>query len=121
MYGIPENLNLTFLLGAEVVQISLGSFDVQIHFHPEASIAINGSGWQLRDTEGKIIDQASQEPACDRTPFLLHRLLGRRVQAIQLSPPEWVEVQFEGGLVLRIIDDSEQYESFEIWPPGLIV
>jgi hypothetical protein len=48
MYRIPKNLDLAFLVGAEVVQIRLGPYNVQVHFHPEASIAINGSGWQLR-------------------------------------------------------------------------
>jgi hypothetical protein len=38
-----------------------------------------------------------------------------------MSPPDWLEVIFEEGLALRIIDDSEQYESFEIQPLGLIV
>lgn len=75
----------------------------------------------LRGPVGEIIDQASDEAACQRGPFLLHRLLGRRVQAIQVSPPDGLEVQFEGGLALRISDNSEQYESFTISPPGLIV
>jgi hypothetical protein len=51
----------------------------------------------------------------------LHRLLGRRVLAIKASPPDWLELRFEEGQALRIIDDSEQYEAFEIQPLGLTV
>jgi hypothetical protein len=121
MYGIPADLDLAFLVGAEVVQVCLGSFDVQVRFHPAASIHINGGDWELKDDRGQIIDRSSDEPAKGRAPFLLHRLLGLRVQATEASPLRWLELKFENGLALRLIDDSVQYESFEIWPLGLIV
>src|SRR5262245_61164805 len=112
MYGIPADLDLAFLVGSEVVQVCLGPFDVQVHFQPGASIHITGGDWELKDQGGLIIDRASDAPASERGPFLLHRLLGCRVRAIEVCPPDWLEVRFEEGLALRIIDDSEQYESF---------
>lgn len=121
MHGIPADLDLAFLVGSEVVQVCLGSFDIRVHFQPEASIHITGGDWELKNEAGQIIDRASDAPAHERGPFLLHRLLGRRVRTIEVGPPDWLEVVFEEGLALRIIDDSEQYESFEIQPSGLIV
>ena len=121
MYGIPADLDLAFLVGSEVIQVCLGSFDIRVRFHPETSIHINGGDWELKDEAGRIIDRASDIPAHERGPFLLHRLPGRRVRAIEMGPPTWLEVVFEEGLALRIIDSLEQYESFEIQPLGLIV
>ena len=121
MHEIPADLDLAFLVGSEVVQVCLGSFDVQVHFQPEASIHITGGDWELKDQSGRIIDRALDAPAHEGGPFLLHRLLGRRVRTVEVHPPDWLEVIFEDGLALRIIDDSEQFESFEIQPLGLTV
>jgi hypothetical protein len=121
MYGMPEDLDLAFLIGSEVVQVCIAGFDVQVRFDPEALIHIMGGDWELKDDGGQIIDRAPDALPRDRGPSFLPCLVGHRVVAIEVSPPDWLEVRFEGGLALRIIDDSEHYESFEIQPLGLIV
>jgi hypothetical protein len=43
------------------------------------------------------------------------------VAASEVSAPAWFALRFEGGEVLRVFDDSPQYESFQIEPGGIIV
>ena len=57
----------------------------------------------------------------DRPPYQLHRLLGHRVVSSEVSPPEWFALRFENGELLRVFDDSREYESFLIEPGNIVV
>lgn len=118
MYGVPVDLDLSFLHGAELIQVCLGQHQLQFHFHPVGSISVEG-GWELRDAAGVRIDGHWQDP--DRPPYQLHRPLGRRVARSEVAAPERFALTFEGGEVLRVFDDSPQYESFSIQPGNIFV
>jgi hypothetical protein len=118
VYGVPANLDLAFLHDAELIQICLGQYQLQFHFHPTGYISVEG-GWELRDVTAAVIDHGYDVP--DRPPYQLHRLLHKRVLQTKVFAPEWFELQFDGGYVLRVFDDSQQYESFQIEPGGIIV
>jgi hypothetical protein len=118
MHGVPANLDLAFLHGAELIQVCLGLYQLQFHFHPSASISVEG-GWDLRDPGGSVIDGRHDGP--DRPPYQLHRLLGRRVVGSEVSAPAWFALRFDGGDALRIFDDSQQRESFSIQPGNIFV
>jgi hypothetical protein len=118
MYGVPANLDLAFLHGAELIQVCLGCHQVQFHFHPAGSIFVDGD-WELLDAGGVRIDQKHDSP--DRLPCQLHRLLGRAVVGTEVSAPDWFALRFVSGDVLRVFDGSDQYESFQIRPTGVIV
>lgn len=117
MYSVPQNLNLDFLHGAELIQVCLGLHQLQFHFYPAGSISVEG-GWELRDHAGERIDGRVDRP--DRPPYMLHRLLGNRVAGYEVFAPEWFAIRFDSGAVLRVFDDSTQYESFQIEPGGVI-
>ena len=76
MYGVPADLNLKFLHQAELIQLCLGLYQLQFHFHPAGSISVEGA-WELRDAAGVVIDVSHNVP--DRPPYQLHRLIGHRV------------------------------------------
>jgi hypothetical protein len=118
VYGVPTDLNLAFLHGAELIQVCLGQHQLQFHFHAAGSISVQG-GWELLDASGARLDGWHDGP--DRPPYQLHRLLGRRVTGSEVSAPDWFALRFEGGEVLRVFDDSEQYESFSIQPGNIFV
>ena len=117
MYGVPADLDLAFLHGAELIQVCQGQYQLQFHFHPAGSISVEG-GWELRDAAGVRLD--GQHGGPDRPPYQLHRLMGCRVAGSEVSAPEWFALRFEGGEVLRVYDDSPQYESFQIEPGSII-
>ena len=118
MYGVPANLDLTFLHGASLIQICLGQFQVQFHFHPVGRIYVEG-GWELLGAAGETLDRSYDET--DRPPYELHRLLGEEVTSTEILAPDWFSITFDSGLVLRVFDDSEAYESFQIQPGDLVV
>ena len=118
MYGVPADLNLGFLHGAELHFIGLGLFQLHFHFYPEGYISVEG-GWELRDATDEWID--GWHDGCDRPPYQLHRLLGRRVVGFEVSAPDWFSLRFEAGEVLRVFDDDPHYESFQIEPGGIVV
>lgn len=118
MYGVPADLDLAFLHGAVLIQVCLGQWQVQFHFHPAASISIEGR-WELLDTAGVRIDGAHD--TSERPPYQLHRLLGQRIASSEVAAPKWFALRFDGGEVLRVFDDSEQYESFSIQPGNIFV
>ncbi|MDB5349102.1 MAG: hypothetical protein JWN86_349 [Planctomycetota bacterium] len=120
MYGVPADLDLRFLHGATLMQVCLGTADIQFHFHPTGHVSVQG-GWQQRDALGEIVDKDSEVAAAEREPFRLHRLLGRRVESIEVAAPSRVSFRFEGGDELQIFDDSVQFESFQIQPGDIIV
>jgi len=111
-------LDLSFLQGAKLIQVCLGQYQLQFHFHPAGSISVEG-GWELWDAAGVMIDGQKDGP--DRPPYQLHRLLGQAVTGSEVSAPGWFALRFARGEVLRVFDDSSQYESFQIEPGGIIV
>jgi hypothetical protein len=118
MYGVPADLDLAFLHGGELIQVCLGLHEVQFHFHPTGSISVQG-GWELLAPDGVCMDRSDDGP--DRLPYELHRLLGHRVVGGEVFAPEWFALRFDGGEVLRVFDDSAQYESFSIQPGNIYV
>ncbi|MCC2672621.1 MAG: hypothetical protein K0Q72_5093 [Armatimonadetes bacterium] len=113
MHGVPEDLDLRFLRGARLIQVCLGEYEIQLHFHPVGSISVEGD-WDLLDVGGQQLDRRYAEGP--RPPFQLHRLLGQQVVGSEVAAPEWFALRFEHGDVLRVFDRSVEYESFSIQP-----
>jgi len=125
MYGVPADLDLTFLKDAELTQICLGQYQVQLHFHPIGSISVEGR-WELFNSTGLLIDQSHEgnrqgDESNRRLPYQLHLLLGQRVTGFEVSAPDWFAISFAGGESLRVHDDSRDYESFSIQPGDIFI
>jgi hypothetical protein len=118
MYGVPDGLDLSFLHGAELIQVCLGLSQIQLHFLPDGNISVEGE-WELLGADGAIFDRS--EPSPRSRAFQLHRLLGKQVVQTQVTPPTSVTLRFEGGDLLRIFDSSTQYESFSIQPGDIFI
>ena len=118
MYGVRADIDLSFLHGAELVQICIGLHQVQFHFDTGASVSVQGE-WHLTDTAGDELDRSHDEVG--RPPYQLHRLLGQAIIATNVAAPVSVALQFRNGDILRIVDSADNYESFEIQPGNIIV
>ena len=75
------------------------------------SIGVEG-GWELRDGYGGIIDHS--KPNAERDAYRVHGLLGQAVVGTALDAPRSFGLRFASGEELRILDDSDRYESFPI-------
>ena len=103
MHGVPESLNLSPLIGLKVTQICLGSHQIQIRFHPEGAISIEGP-LELYSPDGELIE--SGDPSSLSKMSHLGSLLETKIEAANPRPPSVVEVRFDSGHLLRLIDDS---------------
>ena len=122
MHGVPADLNLAGLVGALLYQVTWREHSVEFVFNPTDgpiwTINVEG-GWELRDSFGEIVDRAMEHR--DRNAFFVGRNIGQAVQSSRVSAPAWFELIFANGSILRILDDSKQYESFSIQPGDLFV
>ena len=117
MYGVKSDLDLSFLIGTELSMVCVGQFQAILHFHPKGSISVEGK-YELMSGSGSLLE--SGRPDEFRTKELLN-LLGAEVKGVTLQPPDSFVLQFSTGHSLRFIDDSHQYESFQIQPGDIII
>jgi hypothetical protein len=119
MFGVPANLDLSQLIGDYLTAIQLGQFDLQFKFGSGISICVQGD-WQLRKASSELIDQAVDPPA-SREFYRVHRLLDKTVTNFTVDPPRSFTLYFDDGFSLTVFDSSQQFESFQIWPRGIVV
>lgn len=120
MHGIPSDLDLSPFIGATLERIDLGKWILHFHFamQPAGVIGIEGE-WKLLDLDGTVVDR-QQEPA-QRDAYRVHHLLLHEVTAFQVQAPRWFSLTFDNGMVLKVYDDSKQYESFSIQPGNIYI
>jgi hypothetical protein len=127
MRGVPDDLDLSPLVGYRVDQIALGAFQIQISFgSPDgyrvgaadnsAHISVEGA-WELRDAEGLVVDARHGPDELDR-PYFIQRLLQRHVSDWRLRRPDRFELTFDSGDTLQVIEDDSRYEYVSIHLPG---
>jgi hypothetical protein len=126
VYGVPADLDLTQFVGASLVSVCLGEFNVVFRFQSQASswpsagpsLTVEGS-WELRDRDGRQVDRSL--PNDEREAYRVHGLLGRPVERFVVNAPDSIVLVFDGGQELQVYDDSADFESFQIQPGDIIV
>ena len=109
MYKIPANIDLSFLIGAELDQISITLSQVYFKFDPEGVISI-GSAMEVIDG-GSAFAWDSEKANID---LPIKKLFGTKVLKYTVENDRTLVVAFDNGVLLRIYDNSDQYESFQI-------
>ena len=96
---------------------------LQLHFDdPKACLQLECK-WELCGPDNEMVDcsqERSQSP-WDRDAYRLHVCLSRHVISTEIEPLKRISLGFDGGYTLRVIDDSEEGESFHIEPGGIHV
>lgn len=113
MYKFSRDLDLSHLVGCEVVEVSHAPYNLLFRLEPENVINISGR-WRVVDEKGNLIDEGDFEKP--KESYRTHLLLTRKVKYCQIVDPTVLSVNFEDGWSLQIIDDSEQYECCHISP-----
>jgi hypothetical protein len=115
MHRIPEGTDFSPLLGSEVTSISLGMHEINLCFHPEGSIRMEGA-WSLKNQDGATVDTAMEH--ADRETWQVHKILGKKITSCVAQAKDRLVIQFE-DYTLEIEDDSDHYECFAIEHPKL--
>jgi hypothetical protein len=113
MYGLrPEDIDaLSHLKGAEITQICVGPADLQFNFHPKGNVSV-WARCELIDSAGETVDiwEDNSRAGTSRFPEILMTPV---VDVIIDSAKSFV-LRFANKMSLRVIDNSEQYESFSV-------
>jgi hypothetical protein len=110
MYGLPEDLDLSFFIGTTLIQLGMGEHQIAFVLHPDVRLSV-GSRMRLTNPEAEMftIDEDYRETA----GVLLH-LISHDVQTANRTPSGALRLEWSNGAALEVDDDSDQYESYTI-------
>lgn len=127
MHPIPNNLDLSGYVGAELGAMVLGPYAITFDFNPEARAAPGGIGdtlrivaegpWVMQDADGKQVSDSRGYAL--RNPCALNALLTARVISVSIEASEKIIMSFDSGYRLLLFTEIGGYESLNIVIPGV--
>lgn len=123
MYGLPDNIDLSFLSGVDLIEIRVGQFQVRLEFEDSAAISVRGTLLIALEGTGctpepiscdEGIAQTANTGAVCTTLCKLISLVGRKVIGINRVPDGTLTLRFENEAQVTILDSNHGYESYEI-------
>jgi hypothetical protein len=116
MYGLPADVDLTFLTGAMLTQVCVGQNEVILNFDNDSSIMIAGD---VRLLPPDQLQQELQEaPAIGAAVVVL---LGRTLQSAQGDATGTTTLQWDDGSTLDLRDSWPDWESYTISHSGTTI
>lgn len=117
MYGFAKDLKIEGILGEEIRQICLGRYDVQFLFGSGSSIAVQSlievfHGDELIATWDEDVNWTSSN---------FQRLLNVSVTSYSVIDERVLEICLREEFRLRLHDNSEQFESVQIYPEHIVI
>ena len=110
MHPFPQATDFNFLIGAELEQVCLGQWQIQLNFD-KARIFVEG---ELEHVE-KSGNLHRHNTDVDRlSPIFLHRLFGQKIHSIE-AEPFCLSLAFNDGDIIRILSDDGPYECGQIY------
>ena len=109
MYGIPEDLNISELVGQPLDLISFSANTVHFVFGNEISITVESS-YSYKIGEGDVV---KQEKIPIKSSSLMN-LVGSYIKSVNIKNSNELLLKFDKNSFLLIYDDNETYESFQI-------
>ena len=112
MYKINENINFKEFIDMELIQLSIGLYQIILNFSGDVCISIQ-SLLKLDNLETEIL------VSCDKPESSKHLvcLLGSKIVDVNILSETILVLTFDNEMKLSLIDNSEQYESFDIQTP----
>lgn len=124
MYGLPEDTDLTPLHGKELIQLNTTAYRFQLHFQDvefkAARISVQ-CAWMLQTDHGQPREFISEAADQSDAAAWLTRLIGQSIIATTIVPPGTLRLGFSNGWQIDIIDDTPDYESYEIGFEGKLI
>lgn len=113
MYGLKPDVDLSFFVGKELIQVAVGSYDVQFHFHESVSLSVQSHIEHISEGVETEWDGDENKPLAAAS---LLRLIGSSVTSVQGDSDGTLTLRFANGDLLQVFDDNEHYESYQINP-----
>jgi hypothetical protein len=115
MYGLKKEIDLSFLAGRELIQVAIGSFQVQFHFNKEVAISVEA---EFRYFDGQQEWVWRQKPSSPQIAARTVAVLGASITNFESSENGTLALTFSNGHRLTILDSFREYESYDITRPG---
>lgn len=108
MYRIPKDLDLSPVVGQFTTQVRVGQFDLQFTFGP-VNFAVQSPVSLFRG--GKLITRWTEgtwpEPG-------FYDVMNSDVARCEIVSDRLIVIEFDNGLEMHLVDNSDQYESMQI-------
>ena len=108
MYRIPNNLDLSPVVGQFTTQVRVGQFDLQFSFGP-VNFAVQSQVNLFRD--GKLL--AHWEEGRWPDPGF-YNIMNAEVRRCEVVNDRLILFEFENGITMHLEDSSDQYECMQI-------
>lgn len=112
MYRIPDQLDLSPLIGEFTTQVRVGQFDLQFTFGP-VSFFVQSPVNLFRD--GKLI--AHWEEGRWPEPGFFD-VMNARIRRYEIRNQRLIVLEFENGIAMHLEDSSDEYECMQIYFEG---
>lgn len=112
MYRIPNEIDLSPLVGEFTTQIRVGQFDLQFTFGP-VNFTVESPVRVFRD--GKLV--AQWEPGRWPDPGF-YDIMNSKVRRCQIPNDRLIVLELDNGLAMHLEDNSDQYECMQIHVEG---
>jgi hypothetical protein len=112
VYGIPEGVDWSFMLGAKLNQVCIGLYQVTLALDGDISITIE---CEFEHVRPQPVPEA-QAALSHRAKTLVESLGDEIIEVTRES--QWtLAIRFAGSGTLKIHDSNVRYESFQIVSP----
>jgi hypothetical protein len=113
MYGLKSDIDLSFLVGREIIQISVGKVQVILSFDHNTAISVE-QRFEYRADGRSVVWKPGKMDAAGA----LLELIGGVVKSVGGETNGTLTLEFLAGEVLIVMDASEEFESYTITQPG---
>ncbi len=107
MYGLPANLDLSFLHGRVLLQLSVGQNEVILNFDEDFSTTVTSS-ITFTFADGTYRHYTDFKEAAHTASALL----GHQITSAKRKDGGTLCVKFDGDWGIEVFDDSQHYESY---------
>lgn len=109
MNGLPTNINLNELIGAELLQICIGGFQCILNFDKDINLSIECECiYDSGEGEKLLITDYTQNAA------LLCNLIDKNISHAARSDDGGLLIRFSNHVVLHLLNNNGHYESFQV-------
>lgn len=108
MYRIPNDLDLSPVVGEFTTQVRVGQFDLQFTFGP-VNFAVQSPVTLLRD--GNLVGRWEEGRWPDPG---FYEIMNTEVRRYEVVSDRLIALEFANGIVMHLEDTSDQYESMQI-------
>jgi len=116
MYGLPQGVDLSFLVGKELIQVGVGSCDIVLAFDGQLSISIQTTVYHSK--KGKPLAAYEVGPS---SAGVLLPLLRSAITQFTANQEGTLNMTFSNGECVEIRDEDTHYECYQIEHEGSLI